>query len=314
MGIYHLLKEKIKAKGVKNTIQYLLQKGLGIDTYAEQLQALHYFLDVYNDITKLPPTKDPDLRIMQECDAIQLALLGKIFKKHGLTWWMDYGTLLGAVRHTGFIPWDDDMDISMRREDVKKAYSILKETLEPYGFEIYKNNGGTLGVGYKHSKTGVWCDICPVDDRYLTEPFDENKSRLREQAEKYRSESRRLKHKMTDEKRRDLIEKYLPQSDAKGKHVFFCLEFGVSMGRIFNEDVIYPLSTVMFEGYEFPAPGKVREYLTGIFGEYMSFPTWGVLHHGTALGRLPLSQWAKANSIDMQEVKAYLLEVLNKSA
>lgn len=313
MGIYHLLKEKIKSKGVKKTIQQLIQKGLGIDTYAEQLQALHYFLDAYNDITKLPPTKDPDLRIMQECDAIQLALLDKIFKKHGLTWWMDYGTLLGAVRHRGFIPWDDDMDISMRREDVKKAYKILKETLEPYGFEVYENNGGTLGVGYKHSQTGVWCDICPVDDRYLAEPFSENKSRLCEQAEKYRSECRRLKHKMTVEKRRAIIEKHLPQGERTGTQVFFCPEFGVSLGRVFQEEVIYPLSVVTFEGYEFPAPGKVSEYLTGIFGEYMSFPTWGVLHHGTTTGRLPLSQWAKSNNIDMREVKAFLLDLLNKA-
>lgn len=313
MSIYHLLKERVKAKGVKKTIQYLLQKAIGVDTYAEQLEALHYFLDAYNDITMLPSAKDPDLRIMQECDAIQLALLGKIFKKHGLEWWMDYGSLLGAVRHKGFIPWDDDMDIGMRREDVKKAYGVLKEELEPYGFEVYANNGGTLGVGYKHSQTGVWCDICPVDDRYLTEPIEESKKQLRDQAEKYRSESRRLKHKMTSEKRKTLIEKYLPQTLSDGKHVLFCPEFGVTVGRIFEETVIYPLSTVSFEGYEFPAPCKAEEYLKGIFGDYMSFPTWGVLHHGTTTGRLPLSQWAKANGIDMQKVKVYLLDLLSKA-
>ena len=57
---------------------------------------------------------------MQECDALLLAIFDKVCKKHGLVYWLSYGTLLGAVRHKGFIPWDDDMDIMMPRPDLER--------------------------------------------------------------------------------------------------------------------------------------------------------------------------------------------------
>lgn len=50
-------------------------------------------------------------------------------KKHALTYWIDFGTLLGAVRHKGFIPWDDDLDVSMPIEDYRKFLQIAQQEL-----------------------------------------------------------------------------------------------------------------------------------------------------------------------------------------
>jgi lipopolysaccharide cholinephosphotransferase len=72
---------------------------------------------------------------MKRLWAVQLnlldALLG-IAHKHGIRFWVEYGTLLGAVRHGGYVPWDDDIDICIMRKDYMKFVHILNDELPDY--------------------------------------------------------------------------------------------------------------------------------------------------------------------------------------
>ena len=64
-----------------------------------------------------------------------LSAIDKICQKHDIPWFADYGTLLGAVRHQGFIPWDDDVDIIMLRHDLQRFLEIAPSAL-PEGMEV----------------------------------------------------------------------------------------------------------------------------------------------------------------------------------
>lgn len=61
-----------------------------------------------------------------------LSVVDEICKKNNIQYFADWGTLLGAVRHKGYIPWDDDMDITMKRDDYTKFCNIVMREVEGY--------------------------------------------------------------------------------------------------------------------------------------------------------------------------------------
>ena len=71
---------------------------------------------IYNHpISSVPPATGK-LRLLQDGNTVLLALFARKCRENGLRYWLDYGTLLGAIRHRGFIPWDDDIDIAVLRK------------------------------------------------------------------------------------------------------------------------------------------------------------------------------------------------------
>lgn len=69
-----------------------------------------------------------ELEVLSEVD--------RICKKYNIQYYADWGTLLATVRHEGFIPWDDDLDIVMKREDYKRFLEVAPKEL-PEGYSVY---------------------------------------------------------------------------------------------------------------------------------------------------------------------------------
>ena len=103
---------------------------------------------------------------MKSLWAVQLDLLyelDRVCRKHGIKYILDFGTLLGAIRHKGYIPWDDDIDVSMLREDYDKLLSVAsQEFKEPYFLQTEYSDPGSLrpNAQLRNSRT---CGILKMD-------------------------------------------------------------------------------------------------------------------------------------------------------
>lgn len=138
---------------------------------------------------------------MKKTWKVELAMLdevSRICRKYHLTWFLVHGSLLGAVRHKGFIPWDDDLDIAMPRKDynrfLRAAKKELKAPLSIHTPETEKDifwggfarvrNSQTTGIEERElnhkGNLGIWIDVLPLDVCTMDEKlFEKKEKRIR---------------------------------------------------------------------------------------------------------------------------------------
>lgn len=106
---------------------------------------------------------------MKRIWAVQLDLLAQfdaVCRRHGIAYQMGYGTLLGAVRHKGFIPWDDDIDVWITRGEYEKLLAVADEFSGPYFLQTALSDRRFFvqGARLRNSETtGIICDSSSPD-------------------------------------------------------------------------------------------------------------------------------------------------------
>lgn len=288
MSVYQYYKENKNQLGIKvalkKTLQYGLRKIAGMDQYEvrlfkqqEELNTLHYFLNNNVDITKVKPAGGA-LRSLQLCDATFLAIVDKILQKNNLKYWIGWGTLLGAVRHKGFIPWDDDIDICMLRDDFERAIRVLPTECEKFGLRFYERDAvGELGIGY--TRGGLWVDIFPVDAVKFNPYCPDEKTLKRKIMDysEYFALSRKNASKDIITEKKVKIMKCLTDDNNADVYVD-CMEYNGSK-YLYPSGTLFPIRRIEFEGYMLNAPADTDTILKCMYGDYMRFPQEGVCHH-----------------------------------
>ncbi|MBQ0054811.1 MAG: LicD family protein [Synergistaceae bacterium] len=141
-----------------------------------------------------------DIRKVQLVQLDILKQVIKICEKYNITYFAAYGTLLGAVRHKGFIPWDDDVDLMMPRLEYERFCEIAKQELEyPYFLQINRTDpfytmhiARVLNLETAHlypatdrRKPGLFIDIYPLDGIKHTDLFHRSIFKIKYRFYKY---------------------------------------------------------------------------------------------------------------------------------
>lgn len=256
-----------------------------------------------------------DQETRRKVQLVELEILKEVKRiclENQISFWLDSGSLLGAVRHQGFIPWDDDMDIGMLREDYERFLRIAPNALNPkyqlaewkqtpenhyYPFAkvrkvgtIYQESRNTQG-----SENGFYIDIFPYDVFPLAEKEQKkakNKIDFYKKVIAVKHGDKPWKHLDHTNIKQFLI--YLPIRAAacfvteKAKDRFDTIqqkhnpdkEFthyypagATRYGRwVIKRNCLEELELLPFEDELMPCPKDYDTYLTDAYGDYMQFP------------------------------------------
>lgn len=244
---------------------------------------------------------------LEEIKEIELNILKfvrNVCQENHLKYFLCGGTLLGAIRHKGFIPWDDDIDVLMPREDYRKLIEILKDNDKYRSISLYHNEdyyysfAKVIDLSTDFIETqlqrpikgyGVYIDIFPIDGL--------SKSKLGRNAHfnmvlllrqllylsLNKSYPLSIYHlnsvpkyivwrfaTLVEWKRWIIIiERLATKFDFHHGDMAACIVAGYGKKELMHKAVFKKAISVEFEGEQFSAPVGFNEYLTNLYGNYM---------------------------------------------
>lgn len=262
--------------------------------------------------------------------AIELELylvLKTLCEKHGLRLFTDGGTTLGSIRHKGFIPWDDDLDVCLLRSDYEKLKQLSKEIPPPfflqsadtdpeYGFSFMKlcNSNTAYDVRpFTHARfnKGIHIDIFPID-KVTKEDYLRRRQRISKLIQK---NSAYMRKDLLEKTERDkmLVDSYLDEKmtpadvwhqiekiatedegmDTPYLSLLVSTQYAPEK-KIWAKHVFDGFVEKDFENIKVKVPSGYDEQLRIYFGDYMKYPPVeerGKWHNATFFPDMPYIQY-----------------------
>lgn len=248
------------------------------------------------------------LRKLQLCELEILKEFVRICERFSLRYYLTGGTLLGAIRHQGFIPWDDDIDVAMPREDYDRFAQIAPQELDPQYFyqspdtdpyyflsfnKIRKNGTEIYEERFKNARfhKGIFIDIFPLD--FCPAPglvchflfnvlavmnyrgqvdSGENYVPYEELSGKIGYAVLRLFSKWKILKLRRSLLRLSEHLSGKSHVVLYAGAYGYYR-EVMPREWYFGRNILTFEGFAFSAPAKAQNLLAQVYGEgYMTIP------------------------------------------
>lgn len=282
-----------------------------LDSIYGNIQYITSILERSTDITRVPhavgvhaAVQELMMRCFREFD--------RVCRKNDLKYWLDFGTLLGGVRHRGFIPWDDDIDIGMPIADFRRLAEIADTEFADTCCRlkiIPSQIGKILHVEFMPETDEDWVafidwqlkgklafavDIFPYyytdcDLNTVRNVLSDGRARRDEifgQLCEYCDFSGAAK--MIDEINQTIA------SDS-GDLLFLGLETGVYQPHVMKTSDVFPLREIEFEGMSAFAPNNYNKILSKTYGDYYAFPK--TPHTHLALNELDDTELDKINNV-----------------
>ena len=248
-----------------------------------------------------------DLREIQIRGLQLLVVIDAFCKKNNISYFLEGGTLLGAVRHKGFIPWDDDVDIAMLREDyelfVKLAGKGLPEQYFlqtndsdrhfPFGFAKIIDLKSRFPNNKNKFRTGFCLDVIPIDNAHdnklvhwinifmIKAIQGLSKAKIVLDMASYRGVVVKVSVMLAALAGKIFSARFLMRlqkkialannhRETKNKCIYsYPFDY---LDRLFPSSIYTDTEMMEFEGYNFPVPSGWDRILTILYGDYMKFP------------------------------------------
>jgi len=244
---------------------------------------------------------------LKRLQSIELEIMDEIHRlciKHNIPYFLDSGSAIGAVRHSGFIPWDDDMDVGMLRSDYNRFLAIAKHELkegftiqthetDPNVYKFYTkirkdNTYYPSTISGRYQNQGIAVDIFPFDNA-LDDPVKAQKElekiRFLYKIVRARANGKRgqtfvhrllylfvslLNYEKLREKYVCLCTRHNHQNTAR--IICYLYKMSQKQNLFFNISEMYPVKPITFENREYMIMKNPDYYLKIMYGNYMVLP------------------------------------------